>query len=231
MLRSTRYSAKKTGDCSRIGRHEANGLVPDSLYSAIVSCVIACRDAGSVLPLYFFWIFWTSGWISCSPREALICLTNSGIRMIRMTMTRPTMDSAQVQPDVSGHPDAVESAVWKPTMMVATTHSSGCQDRAEETRRCCPCVPNASGGVGVALPGMWIVAGRPGGPVCWRNVVDAARVPRVAAQQATPGQPGALAARRACSAPQRRTPSRTGRTGSGGRAAGTAPAGSRGPAG
>ena len=124
MLRSTRYSAKKTGDCSRIGRHEANGLVPDSLYSAIVSWVIACREAGSVFPLYFFWIFWISGWISCSPREALICLTNSGIRMIRMTMTRPTIDSAQVQPDAAGIPIAV-STVWKPTMIVATTHSSG----------------------------------------------------------------------------------------------------------
>ena len=38
---STRNSAKKIGACSRIGRHEANGLVPVSLYSAMVSCVMA----------------------------------------------------------------------------------------------------------------------------------------------------------------------------------------------
>src|SRR4051812_46253668 len=40
MLFSTRNIAKKIGAWSRIGRHEANGLVPVSLYRAMVSCVI-----------------------------------------------------------------------------------------------------------------------------------------------------------------------------------------------
>src|SRR4051812_38513995 len=40
MLFNTRKRAKKIGAWSRIGRHEANGFVPVSLYRAIVSCVI-----------------------------------------------------------------------------------------------------------------------------------------------------------------------------------------------
>ncbi len=123
---STRNSAKKNGDCSRIGRQEENGLVPDSRYSAIVSCVIACRDAGSLLPLYFSWIFFISGWISCILRDAWICWTNSGISRIRMTMTRPTMDSAQVQPEEAGIPILVRT-VCQATMIDATTYSSGCR--------------------------------------------------------------------------------------------------------
>ena len=70
MLASTRKSAKKIGDCKRSGRLDENGLVPVRLYRPIVSWVIACRDSGSVLPLYFFWIFCISGWISCIRREA-----------------------------------------------------------------------------------------------------------------------------------------------------------------
>src|SRR5450631_93667 len=69
-LLSTRNKAKKIGDWSRIGRQDENGLVPVRLYRPIVSWVIACRDSGSVLPLYFFWIFCISGWISCIRREA-----------------------------------------------------------------------------------------------------------------------------------------------------------------
>src|SRR5262245_10119420 len=49
---STRNRPKKNGDCSRIGMHELNGLVPVLLYRSIVSEVIAWRDSGSVLPLY-----------------------------------------------------------------------------------------------------------------------------------------------------------------------------------
>jgi hypothetical protein len=103
---STRNSAKKTGDCSSIGRQEEKGLVPVSRYRAMVSCVMACRDTASVLPLYFSWIFLISGWISCSPRDALICFTNSGMSRIRITITRPTIDNAHVQPDDSGNPIA-----------------------------------------------------------------------------------------------------------------------------
>jgi hypothetical protein len=67
---SIRKRAKKTGDCSRIGRQDENGLVPVRLYRPMVSWVIAWRDSGSVLPLYFFWIFCISGWMSCIRREA-----------------------------------------------------------------------------------------------------------------------------------------------------------------
>ena len=76
------------------------------------------------MPLYFFWIFCISGWISCIRREAWICLTNSGMSMIRRTMTSPTIDSAQVHPEAGGSPMA-SSPVWNPTMIVATNHSSG----------------------------------------------------------------------------------------------------------
>src|SRR5664280_3880774 len=69
-LLSTRKSAKKIGDCNRIGRQDENGLVPVRLYRPHVSWVIAWRDSGSVLPLYFFWIFCISGWMSCIRREA-----------------------------------------------------------------------------------------------------------------------------------------------------------------
>ena len=41
-----------------------------------------------------------------------------------MTMTRPTMENAHVQPDAAGMPTAV-STVCQPTMMEATTYSSG----------------------------------------------------------------------------------------------------------
>ena len=117
MLLSTRNRPKKNGDCTRIGRHELNGLVPSFLYSSIVSWVIAWRDSGSDLPLYFFWIFCSSGWISCILRDAMICLTNSGIIAARMTMTRPTIDSAQVHPDAGFIPmpgEALVEAVHDP---------------------------------------------------------------------------------------------------------------------
>ncbi|CAB4879073.1 unannotated protein [freshwater metagenome] len=90
---STPNSAKKIGACSRIGRHEASGFVPVSLYSFIISC-----DWRSLSPLYFFWISFICGWISCRLRCDLICLTKRGIRAMRMTMTRPTIEKVQVQP-------------------------------------------------------------------------------------------------------------------------------------
>ena len=115
---------KKNGDCARIGRHEEKGLVPSFLYSSIVSAVIAWRDSGSLLPLYFFWIFCSSGWIICILREAMICLKNSGIIAARITRTRPTIDSAQVHPDAAGSP-MWSSPAWKPYMIHATSHSIG----------------------------------------------------------------------------------------------------------
>src|SRR6478735_5945592 len=124
MLLSTRNRPKKNGDCTRIGRHELKGLVPSFLYSSIVSWVIAWRDSGSDLPLYFFWIFCSSGWIICILRDAMICLTNSGIIAARMTTTRPTIENAQVQPEADGMPIAVR-LWWKPYMIQATNHSMG----------------------------------------------------------------------------------------------------------
>ena len=117
MLLSTRNRPKKNGDCTRIGRHELKGLVPSFLYSSIVSWVIAWRDSGSDLPLYFFWIFCSSGWIICILRDAMICLTNSGIIAARMTMTRPTIDRAQVHPEAGFIPiqrEALVEAVHDP---------------------------------------------------------------------------------------------------------------------
>src|SRR5450631_4392632 len=44
--------------------------------------------------------------------------------MIRITITRPTIDRAQVSPDAAGRPIAVK--IWgKPTISQTTTHSSG----------------------------------------------------------------------------------------------------------
>src|SRR5450631_2357134 len=44
--------------------------------------------------------------------------------MIRITITRPTIDRAQVSPDAAGRPIAVK-IWWKPTISQATTDSSG----------------------------------------------------------------------------------------------------------
>src|SRR5665647_2870701 len=44
--------------------------------------------------------------------------------MIRITITRPTIDKAQVNPASAERPIAVK-IVWKPTISQATTHSSG----------------------------------------------------------------------------------------------------------
>ena len=56
------------------------------------------RTASAGRPAYFFWISFICGCSSCRFRCALICLTNSGISRIRMTTTRPTIDSAQAAP-------------------------------------------------------------------------------------------------------------------------------------
>ena len=85
---------------------------------------MACREASSFFPLYLSWILRSSGWISCMPREALICLTNRGMRMIRMTTVRPTIDSAHVHPDAGSIPIEVSSE-WNWTMIQATAISIG----------------------------------------------------------------------------------------------------------
>ena len=44
MLLSTPYSDMKNGDCTRMGRQLESGLVPDSLYSFIISSDWRCRS-------------------------------------------------------------------------------------------------------------------------------------------------------------------------------------------
>ena len=52
-------------------------------------------------------------------REDLICLTNSGISAIRMTMVSDAMDSTQVQP--LSAPSSGDHTLWKSTRMPDTT--------------------------------------------------------------------------------------------------------------
>src|SRR5450756_1923747 len=136
MLMSTRNRAKKIGDWASIGRQDANGLVPCFLYSSMVSRVIASRDAGSLRPLYFFCSACSSGESICMPRAALICFTKSGIKMTRMMITRPTIDSAQLRPDFGSR--TRENTQWNWTMIQATTTMIGSVSythlRAHETR-------------------------------------------------------------------------------------------------
>ena len=107
------------GACNRIGRQEESGLVPVSLYSFIISC-----DWRSLSPAYFFWISFICGWISCRFRCALICLTNSGISAMRMTMTRPTIENAQVQPLSGFIPKTLLSSWWNWTRIQLTAFFS-----------------------------------------------------------------------------------------------------------
>ena len=65
------------------------------------------------MPLYFFWTACSSGWIICIPREALICLKKSGMRTMRMTITRATIDSTQAVPGPAAIPSVVKSQ-WDP---------------------------------------------------------------------------------------------------------------------
>ena len=64
----------------------------------MISACCAFWLSGSRLPLYFFWIFCISGWMSCIRREEWICRTKSGMSRIRTTTVRPTIDSAHAQP-------------------------------------------------------------------------------------------------------------------------------------
>ncbi len=206
----TRNRPKKNGLWTRIGRHELNGFVFSRRYRAIVSSVIAWRDAGSVLPLYFFWIFCSSGWISCILREAMICRTNSGIISARMTMTRPTIDRPHVQPDASGMPMAV-NAWWKPYMIHATIHSIGPSMVLRKSMPsfiyACRC-PVGRGGEAAAVVWGWgagSVAGSVGSGISLggdevgmlvrvlrRHVVDPAERPGVAPEQPPDREVGPL---------------------------------------
>ncbi len=115
---SSRNSERKIGICSRIGRHDANGFVPVSLYSAMVSWARRSRSWP-----YFFCSSLTFGCSSCMFRLDLICRTNSGIRAARITSVRPTIDSAQDHPD-SG-PKIPPNNEWKPVRITEVIQYSG----------------------------------------------------------------------------------------------------------
>src|SRR5450759_3177738 len=119
--------------------------------------------------------------------------------MIRMTMTKPTIDSAQVNPESFGRP-MNEKTVWKLTISQAMTHSSGASTVSsirssvvgelfvhrwgDVTSRYTGWSPMCSGLVGGR--------GRYGSAVGAdrvRNVVDATGGPRVAAQQPAGSEP------------------------------------------
>ena len=84
--------------------HEEKGFVPCLRYSAIISSCWRCLEAGSFFPLYLACSAWSSGCMSCMPRLARICLTNSGIIRMRTKTVRPIIDSTQATPGASGFP-------------------------------------------------------------------------------------------------------------------------------
>src|SRR3954454_8191570 len=91
--RSTWKSDRKTGICGRIGTQPASGLTPRSFCRAIIAWLMPWRS----LP-YCLRSSAISGCSSCIARCDLICLTNSGNRMIRMVTTRLMIASAQARP-------------------------------------------------------------------------------------------------------------------------------------
>ena len=115
------------------------------------------------------------------PRDALICRKKSGISRIRITMTSPTMDSAQAAPPAGSSPMEREQRV-------ELDHDPGHDDHDRFEQTVEPVHRQNSSA--------WSVCGR--GHVvmavdgsCWWNVVHATRVPRVAAQHPPAGEPRA----------------------------------------
>ena len=121
---STEYSEKKIGICSSSGRQELSGLVPVSLYSAMVSRDMASRENWSFLPLYLSWIFFSCGATSSMRRCDLIWRTKIGISAARTTKVRKMIDSTQVMPALGSMP-RFSKTQWKPTRMAETTHLRG----------------------------------------------------------------------------------------------------------
>ena len=151
-------------------------------------------------PCTWLWIFFISGCSICSPRWALICFTNSGISRIRITTTRPTIDSAPGRAAVAGSAERLEQGVERhdderdgvvQRLRGSCRRARASADPGARSLRRCAAARRSSGG----------------------NGVEAAGVPRVAAQQ--PAQRRASRPRTApcASIASWRTPSRTGRTG------------------
>ena len=111
------------------------------------------------------------------PRDALICRTNSGISRIRMTITRPTIDSAQVTPEPDPRPTGVSNE-WNWTMIQATATISGHRSVSNTHRVELLARSTCSG--------PWSCRGP-----CRGDVVDAAGGPRVAPTEPPHREPGA----------------------------------------
>ena len=93
-LLSTRNSAKKTGIWTTIGRQPANGLVPASFQSAIISWL-----RRSLSFLYLVCSSFICGCSALIARWLLICLTNSGNSSSRIAIVSSTIDSAHAAPE------------------------------------------------------------------------------------------------------------------------------------
>ena len=118
-----------------------------------------------------------------------------------MTITRPTIDSAHVQPAGAGGGRWSASTVCQPTMIQATAYSSGIEHCEEPVEHAFPRRQAARRGgrwsatiaAGQVVVGARRRAALSAGPQTspWGNEVDAARVPGVAAAEPADGQPAA----------------------------------------
>ena len=135
-----------------------------------------------------------SGCRICRPRWALICLTNSGISRIRITTTRPTIDSRPRPVRRTGQcPSWLEQGMKR-----HHDERDGVVQRLQELDtedHCWAPWPRGSCGIGdpVTRRRSRRRRRRPGDVValtCGRNGVETAGVPRVAAQQPPHRQPG-----------------------------------------
>ena len=108
-LLSTLNSAKNTGIWMMIGRHPANGLVPASFHSAIISVL-----RRSLSFLYLACSSFICGCRALMARWLLICLTNSGNKSRRIAIVSSTIDSAQAAPEPA--PKIGDRPAWMWTM-------------------------------------------------------------------------------------------------------------------
>ena len=113
---SSRNSARKIGICRRIGRHEANGLVPLSLYSFIVSWASFSRSWP-----YFFCSSLTFGWTACSGRLDLL----DEERDQRGTDHQRQADDRQRPRGAAGRVHEVAEQIVEPTSTTEIAQYSG----------------------------------------------------------------------------------------------------------
>src|SRR5438270_12397999 len=113
-LLSTRNSAKNTGIWTTMGRQPANGFVPASFHSAIISWL---RRSLSFLYLTCSSFIW--GCSALIARWLLICLTNSGNSSNRIAIVSSTIDSAQDAPEDGPKTGARPSWMWTISQAIA----------------------------------------------------------------------------------------------------------------